>query len=70
LVWPRHITDATVGVHADRARGPFVEAVSKGTALYACAVAAVMAAALWHRPVWPALAIATTGLCALGLVSP
>jgi putative inorganic carbon (hco3(-)) transporter len=68
LVWPRYILDATVGIHADRARGPFVEAVSDGTALYACAVAAVMAAALWPRPVWRALAIATTGLCALGIV--
>lgn len=68
LVWPRYILDPTVGIHADRARGPFVEAVSNGTALYACAVAAVVAAVLWRRPGWRTLAAVTVGLCALGLV--
>jgi O-antigen ligase len=68
LVWPRYISDPTVGIHADRARGPFVEAVSNGTALYACAVAAVIAAVVWRRPGWRTFALVTGGLCTLGLV--
>ena len=47
LVWPKYILDPTVGIHADRARGPFVEAVADGLALYACAVGAAVAAMTW-----------------------
>lgn len=42
LVFPGYITDPLVGIHADRARGPFVEASANGLALFACAVAAAM----------------------------
>ena len=30
LVFPAYITDPSVGIHADRARGPFVEAAANG----------------------------------------
>jgi len=66
LVWPRYILDPSVGLHADRARGPFAEAAADGLAMVFCAIAA--AVALAGRPrrwPWPALAI---GLCAVGVV--
>jgi putative inorganic carbon (HCO3(-)) transporter len=46
LVFPRYILDPNVGIHFGRARGPFVEAVMNGFALYVCAVAAAIA---WWR---------------------
>jgi putative inorganic carbon (HCO3(-)) transporter len=52
LVWPRYILDPSVGLHVDRVRGPFVEAVAMGLGLYACAVAAAVALATWTRT-WP-----------------
>lgn len=42
LVVPNYITDDSVGIHADRARGPFVEAVANGMALFQCGVAAAL----------------------------
>jgi hypothetical protein len=48
LVFPRYVIDPTVGIHASRARGPFVEAVANGLALYACGVASVIAAVVWQ----------------------
>ena len=46
LVWPKYILDPNYGTHAGRGRGPFVEAVTNGFALYVCAVAAAVA---WWR---------------------
>jgi len=39
LVFPRYITNPALGIHAERARGPFLEAVANGLSLYGCAVA-------------------------------
>lgn len=44
LVWPSYIVDPAIGIHADRARGPFVEAGADGLALFECGVAAVILA--------------------------
>ena len=33
LVFPRYILDESLGIHADRARGPFLQAVANGVAL-------------------------------------
>jgi putative inorganic carbon (hco3(-)) transporter len=55
LVVPSYINDPNIGTHADRARGPFVEAGANGLALFACALAAGMALTLWKRP-WQRLA--------------
>ena len=33
LVWPRYILDPYIGIHTERARGPFVQAAVNGTAL-------------------------------------
>ena len=67
LVIPGYITDPHVGIHANRARGPFVEAAAMGLALFACAVAAVMAAARW-RDRARELAIGVAILCLAGVL--
>jgi hypothetical protein len=47
LVWPKYIINPGVGIHFDRVRGPFAEAVAMGLALYACAVAGAVAVVTW-----------------------
>jgi putative inorganic carbon (HCO3(-)) transporter len=68
LVLPHFITNPAVGIHTDRARGPFLEAVGNGTAIYICLVASVIAAMTWTVRWQRRLAIATTVLCAAGLL--
>lgn len=68
LVWPRYILDENVGIHADRARGPFVEAAANGLALYACGAAAAVALATWRRPLARVAAAAVLLLCAASLL--
>jgi O-antigen ligase len=67
LVVPGYITDPTVGIHADRARGPFAEAAANGLALFACAVAAVIAAARWKGGARQ-LAVGVAVLCLAGII--
>lgn len=66
LLLPRYIDDPTVGIHFDRARGPFTEAAANGLALYACAVAAAVAAVTWRDRRWRGLAGLIAALCLLG----
>ena len=68
LVVPGYITDPAVGIHADRARGPLVEATGNGIALFACLIACVMALGVWRSPRWRTVAVAVAGLCALGVL--
>lgn len=68
LVFPRYITDDAVGIHGDRARGPFVEAVANGFALLVCAIAALVAAATWTRPRARLLARVVAAASVLGTV--
>jgi putative inorganic carbon (hco3(-)) transporter len=49
LIWPRYITDPSVGIHQGRGRGPFLAADANGMALYACGVAAVIGLVLSRR---------------------
>jgi hypothetical protein len=67
LVVPQYITDPAVGIHADRARGPFVEAAANGLALFACAIAATMAAARWRGRARQ-LAVGVAVLCLAGII--
>jgi putative inorganic carbon (hco3(-)) transporter len=67
LVVPSYITDPNVGIHANRARGPFVEAAANGLALFACAVAAAMAAARWRGRARE-LAVGVAILCLAGII--
>ncbi len=41
LIFPRYILDEGLGIHADRARGPFLQAVANGVALNLLAVIAL-----------------------------
>jgi putative inorganic carbon (HCO3(-)) transporter len=67
LVVPDYVMDPEVGIHFDRARGPFVEAVTNGLALYGCGVAAVIAVLTWREPRLRVAAGVVAGLCALGV---
>jgi putative inorganic carbon (hco3(-)) transporter len=68
LVWPRYILNASVGIHANRARGPFAEGEAFGLALWGCGVAALMHVASparrWVRPA----GLIVAGLCLLGVL--
>ena len=67
LVFPRYINNPAIGIHYDRARGPFTEAVANGLALYACAVAAFVGAVTWRTRRWLLLLCAGIGVvCLLG----
>jgi putative inorganic carbon (hco3(-)) transporter len=67
LVFPKYILDPAIGIHADRARGPFVEAEANGLALFACAVAATIGSLRWRGGARIA-SIAVAALCAGGIV--
>lgn len=67
LVFPKYILDPNYGIHYGRARGPFVEAVMNGFALYVCAVASAIAWWRWRgRRYLPTIAAATVVLCLAG----
>jgi O-antigen ligase len=66
LVFPKYILDPTYGIHVGRGRGPFVDAVANGLALYTCAVACAIAAASWRSSYARALAVSTGLLCVVG----
>jgi putative inorganic carbon (HCO3(-)) transporter len=68
LVFPHYITDPTLGIHVDRARGPFLEAVANGLALFACGVAAALALVRWRARAARALAATVVVLCVVGVV--
>ena len=68
LVFPRYISDPTIGIHQGRARGPFLEAVGNGTAIYIGLVAAVIAAKTWQARWQRKVAMLTALLCAAALV--
>ena len=69
LVFPKYINDPSVGIHADRARGPFVQAVAMGLGLFVCGAAATLGIARWHRRPWLRAGCAiVAALCALGMV--
>ena len=61
LVFPQYILDPTVGIHFDKGRGPFVEAVTNGYALFMCAVACAIAYKQW-RGRWQGTAAGAVGL--------
>src|SRR5437868_3497336 len=67
LVIPDYITDPTVGIHADRVRGPFADPASMGLGLFGCAVAAAMAAGRWRGHARQA-ALCVAVLCLAGII--
>jgi putative inorganic carbon (hco3(-)) transporter len=68
LVFPKYILDSSVGIHEDRARGPFVEAVANGMGLYIGGVAAAVGLVTWRDPLVRAVCVVTAGLCAAGTI--
>lgn len=68
LVIPPFITDASIGTHTDRARGPFLEAVTNGAGLYVGGVGAAIALALWRGERARATAAVVLAACLAGLL--
>jgi O-antigen ligase len=68
LVFPHYITNPALGIHADRGRGPFLEAGANGLAMFACAVAAAITLPSWRSRWARAGALTVIGLCVAGLV--
>jgi len=66
LIFPKYIVDPSYGIHAGRGRGPFVEAVTNGLALFTCAVACAIAVAQWRGPQARFIAGAVGLLCLVG----
>jgi O-antigen ligase len=66
LVFPRYILDPSYGIHAGRGRGPFVDAVANGLALYTCAAVCAVAAATWRGRAHRTVAVAVGLLCLVG----
>jgi O-antigen ligase len=67
LVFPRFILSDSLGYHAARARGPFLEADVNGTGLFVCGTLALVAAATW-RGAGRVAAYAVAMLCAIGVL--
>ena len=68
LVFPRYISDPAIGIHQGRARGPFLEAVGNGVAIYTALVAAVIAAKTWTGRWQRNAAVLTAVLCTAALL--
>jgi O-antigen ligase len=66
LVFPKYILDPNYGIHVGRGRGPFVDAVANGLALYTCAVACAIAAVSWRDRAARTIAVAIGLLCVVG----
>lgn len=68
LVLPTYIGDPSLGIHAERARGPFLEAVANGLGLYLSAVVSFVALRVWRRRAARAAGAAVMLLCLTGTV--
>ena len=66
LVFPKYILDPNYGIHITLGRGPFVDAVANGLALYMCSIACAIAAASWRSRGMRAVAVAVGLLCLVG----
>jgi putative inorganic carbon (hco3(-)) transporter len=66
LVFPKYILDDNYGIHSGRGRGPFVDAVANGLALYMCAITCGIAVATWRSGAGRAVALAIGVLCLVG----
>ena len=66
LVFPKYILNPDVGLHVARGRGPFLDAVANGFALFVCATVCGVAALTQPRLRRPAAIIGA--LCVVGIV--
>jgi len=68
LVFPSFINDDSIGTHQDRARGPFLVALTNGAGLYLGVVGGGIALALWREYRWRVFAAGVLLLCFAGLL--
>jgi putative inorganic carbon (HCO3(-)) transporter len=68
VIVPHYITDPNLGIHTDRARGPFLDAGANGIVMYACAIAAAIAYTKWQDPRWRRFALFVAALGLLGVL--
>jgi O-antigen ligase len=68
LVFPKYINDPNIGIHYGRARGPFLEAVSNGVALFACALVSGLGVAVFRDVRARVAAGIVMVLCGAGLL--
>ena len=68
LVIPQYILNPALGVHAGRARGPFLEAGANGLALFVCVVAAALTWSWWRDWRMRALVVGVIVLCTAGIL--
>jgi putative inorganic carbon (HCO3(-)) transporter len=68
LVVPKYILNPALGIHADRARGPFLEAGANGLALFACLVAAAITFPSWRDRRMKGVVIGVILLCTAGIL--
>jgi O-antigen ligase len=69
LVVPSYILNPAIGNHADRSRGPFLEAGANGLAMFDCMAAGAIILAHWRdRTRFRALVVGVMILCAVGIV--
>jgi putative inorganic carbon (HCO3(-)) transporter len=66
LIWPQYIIDPSIGIHVGRGRGPFLEAVTNGLALFTCAVVCAIAVHTWQGRGARFVAGAVGMLCLVG----
>lgn len=67
LVVPRYILDSTYGIHSNRARGPFVEAVGNGLSLFMSATVALVATRMFRSLRAQRFALGVAVLCLAGI---
>ncbi|MBV9310015.1 MAG: O-antigen ligase family protein [Solirubrobacterales bacterium] len=68
LIVPSYIDNPAVGIHYGRARGPFVEAVTNGVGLFACALACGLGLTIVRRARERITIAVIMGLCVAGLL--
>ncbi|MEJ2862408.1 O-antigen ligase family protein [Actinomycetospora flava] len=68
LVWPSYILDPNVGIHIERARGPYVESVANGLMLSYSAAFAVGVALVDRSRRWRVAGGVVAALCAVGIL--
>jgi O-antigen ligase len=66
LTWPSYIRDPNLGIHFDRARGPFLEAAGDGLGLFECAVAAAVGVTMWRTQRARIAGLLVTATCMFG----
>jgi O-antigen ligase len=68
LVFPKFILNVSLGSHAGRARGPFLEAAANGLGLFYCAVACGVAFSLWTSRAARTAAAVIGLMCLSGII--